>query len=82
MGKQKRYPVLDLTVLHATERDEPEHRPRMDWKLITDLPVHSHDDAVEKLGWYAMRRKIETIHKILKSGCKLKRHGCEPRSGS
>ena len=42
----------------------------MDWKLITDLPVHSHDDAVEKLGWYAMRRKIETIHKILKSGCK------------
>jgi len=70
IGKQKRYPALDLTVLHATERDEPEHRPRIDWKLITDLPVHSHDDAVEKLGWYAMRWKIETFHKILKSGCK------------
>src|SRR5690606_41789658 len=62
--------TLDLAVLHATERDEPEHRPRIDWKLITDLPVHSHDDAVEKLGWYAMRWKIETFHKILKSGCK------------
>lgn len=70
IAKQKRYPALDLTVLHAQEREEPEHRPRIDWKLITDLPVDSHEDAVEKLDWYAMRWKIETFHKILKSGCK------------
>jgi hypothetical protein len=70
IGKQKRYPALDLTVLYAQEREEPEHRPRIDWKLITDLPVHSREDAIEKLGWYAMRWKIETFHKILKSGCR------------
>lgn len=70
IGKQKRYPALDLTVLYAQEREEPEHRPRIDWKLITDLPVHSHKDAIQKLEWYAMRWKIETFHKILKSGCK------------
>jgi hypothetical protein len=70
IGKQKRYPALTLTVLHAQECAEPEHRPRIDWKLITNLPVHSHGDAVEKLGWYAMRWKIELFHKILKSGCK------------
>ena len=70
VGKQKRYPALTLTVLHAQERDEPEHRPRIDWKLITDLPVHSHGEAIEKLHWYAMRWKIEVFHKILKSGCK------------
>jgi hypothetical protein len=70
IGKQKHYPALDLTVLHATEREEPEHRPKIDWKLITDLPVRSYEDAVEKLDWYAMRWKIETFHKILKSGCK------------
>lgn len=70
VGKQKRYPALTLTVLHAQERDEPEHRPRIDWKLITDLPVHSHDEAIEKLHWYATRWKIEVFHKILKSGCK------------
>ncbi|WP_245493475.1 MULTISPECIES: IS4 family transposase [unclassified Mesorhizobium] len=68
IGKQKRYPAL--TVLYAQEREEPKHRPRIDWKLITNLPVHSHDDAIEKLDWYAMRWKIETFHKILKSGCK------------
>ena len=45
-------------------------RPRIDWKVITDLPVDSHDDAVEKLCWYAKRWKIEVFHKILKSGCR------------
>ena len=70
IGKQKRYPTLVLTLLHAREPQEPAGRPRIDWKLITDLPVDSHDDAVEKLQWYAMRWKIEVFHKILKSGCR------------
>ena len=70
IGKQKKYPPLELTVLHAQERGKPKNRKRIDWKLITDLPVRSLKDAVEKLQWYAMRWKIETFHKILKSGCK------------
>jgi len=70
IGKQKHYRALTLTVLHAKERQEPVGRPKIDWKLITDLPVSSHAEAVEKLGWYALRWKIEVFHKILKSGCK------------
>jgi hypothetical protein len=70
IGKQKRYPALVLTVLHALEPDEPAHRSRIDWRLITDLPVPSPAAAVEKLRWYAMRWKIEVFHKILKSGCR------------
>ena len=42
----------------------------MDWKLITDLPVTSRKEAIEKLKWYSLRWKIEVFHKILKSGCK------------
>jgi hypothetical protein len=38
--------------------------------LITDLTVHSREDAIEKLRWYGLRWKIETFHKILKSGRK------------
>jgi hypothetical protein len=70
IGKQKRYPPLVLTVLHATERSKPKNRKRIEWKLITDLPVRSRAEAIEKLEWYAMRWKIEMFHKILKSGCK------------
>jgi len=70
IGKQKRYPALTLTVIHAEERGEPENRDKIEWKLITDLAVQSGNDAIEKVNWYAMRWKIETFHKILKSGCR------------
>jgi hypothetical protein len=70
IGKQKRYPSLTLTIIHAQERGDPEGREKIDWKLITDLPIQSCKDVIEKLDWYAVRWKIETFHKILKSGCR------------
>ena len=70
IGKQKRYRALDLTVIHATERNAPKGRKPIEWKLITDLPVRGRAEAIEKINWYAMRWKIEVFHKILKSGCK------------
>ena len=72
IGKQKRYPALDLPVIHAREEREPEGRPAINWKLITDLPVTSTGDAVRMLHWYGMRWKIEMFHKTLKSGCRAK----------
>jgi hypothetical protein len=70
IGKQSRYPTLRLTVIYAQEREVPSGRDRIDWKLITDLPVSTPLQAIEKLEWYASRWKIETFHKIVKSGCK------------
>jgi hypothetical protein len=70
IGKQNRYPALALTVIYAEERGTPKNRKKIDWKLITDVPVGSRTDAIEKLEWYALRWKIEVFHKILKSGCK------------
>jgi Transposase DNA-binding len=70
IGKQRHYPALTLTVIHAEERGTPKNRRKIEWKLITNLPVGSRADAIEKLEWYALRWKIEVFHKILKSGCK------------
>jgi hypothetical protein len=70
-GKQDRYPPLTLTVIHAQEQGTPNGREKIDWKLLTDLPVTSRQKAIEKLDWYALRWKIEVFHKILKSGCKV-----------
>lgn len=36
----------------------------------TDLPVENLESAIEKLEWYSLRWKIETFHKVLKSGCR------------
>jgi hypothetical protein len=66
--KQRRYPALELTVLHAV-RGKPHGRDPIDWKLITNLPVTTRAQAIEKLQWYALRWRIGVFHKILKSGC-------------
>ncbi len=76
IGKHKRYPPLTLTVIHAWERgkpkrQKPEGREPICWKLLTDLPVESLASAIEKVDWYAQRWKIETFHKVLKSGCRV-----------
>ncbi len=71
IGKQKHYPELSLTVIHAREKAPPSEHDRIDWKLLTDLPVVTSEDAIEKLNWYALRWKIEVFHKVLKSGCKV-----------
>jgi hypothetical protein len=57
-------------LIHATERGTPKDRERIEWKLVTNLPVTCKESAIEKLEWYALRWKIETFHKALKSGCR------------
>ena len=59
VGKQGKYPPLKLTVIHACERGKPVGSDRIEWKLLTDLPVDSCAQAIEKLQWYAVRWKIE-----------------------
>jgi hypothetical protein len=68
--KQNSHPGLELTIVYAQERNAPADRAPLEWKLITNLAVRSKAEALEKIDWYAMRWKIETFHKILKSGCK------------
>jgi hypothetical protein len=53
------------SVIHAEERVTPKNRKKIGWKLITDQPVGTRGDAIEKLEWYALRWKIEVFHKIL-----------------
>src|SRR5690606_20442239 len=61
--KRKQYPPLFLTIIYAIEPGDPEDRDKIVWKLVTDLPVISTVDAIEKLDLYALRWKIETFHK-------------------
>lgn len=71
IGKQKKYRHQDLQIIHAEELNPPEGRVPVFWKLITNLPVTTHADAVHKLDWYALRWKIETFFRTLKTGCRI-----------
>ena len=41
IGKQKKYPGLSLTIIHAEEEKAPVNRDKIVWKLITNLPITS-----------------------------------------
>lgn len=71
IGKQRKYRHQTLQVIHAEEIDPPEGRAPVFWKLITNLAVATHADAVHKLEWYALRWKIETFFRTLKTGCRV-----------
>lgn len=66
--KQKEFADMEVTVISAKERGKVIGRDRINWRLLSDLPVGSKAEAIEMLERYAMRWNIETFHKILKSG--------------
>ncbi|EAQ23795.1 hypothetical protein ROS217_00425 [Roseovarius sp. 217] len=49
IGKQKKYRHQQLQIIHAEELNPPEGRAPVFWKLITNLPVATHADAIHKL---------------------------------
>lgn len=71
IGKQRKYRHQNLQIIHAEELNPPEGRAPVFWKLITNLPVTTHADAVHKLDRYALRWKIETFFRTLKTGCRI-----------
>ena len=58
-------------VIRAKEIDPPKGSEAIDWTLLTNIPVNSFEDAIEKIGWYKLRWKIEEYFRVLKSGCKI-----------
>lgn len=71
IGKQKKYRHQHLQIIHAEELNPPDGRAPVFWKLITNVPVTTHADAVHMLDWYALRWKIETFFRTLKTGCRI-----------
>jgi IS4 transposase len=63
--------TLELTVVHALERDPPAGEKPLEWFVLTTLAVASAEQAAEILRWYRLRWRIEDWHRVLKSGCKI-----------
>ncbi len=69
--RTERLPDLQLYAVYVVEKDSSTETDPLEWMLLTNLPVNTFDEAVEKVGWYCLRWKIEIFHKILKSGFKV-----------
>jgi hypothetical protein len=68
---KKRRPELTLWAVWAREAEVPPQGERIEWMLLTTMPVATFEEAIEKLAWYTIRWGIEVYHRTLKSGCKV-----------
>jgi hypothetical protein len=72
-------PEVTVTALLATEPQPPADEDPLNWLLLSNLPVETAEQAVEKLSWYLCRWQIEVYFKVLKSGCRVEQLQLETR---
>ena len=65
---------LTVYCILVSEQSPKSEVDKLEWKLMTNIPVDSLEDAVEKISWYRTRWQIEVYHRILKTGCDVE--GC------
>jgi len=66
-------PEVAITAILATEPQPPAGEAPVEWLLLTNLPVETPEQALEKLQWYLCRWQIEVFFRILKSGCRIEK---------
>lgn len=64
-------PAMPVDAILVQEIDPPPGVTPLDWLLLTNIPVHTFEEAVERVRWYRCRWYIEVYFKVLKSGCKV-----------
>jgi hypothetical protein len=69
--ERKKFSPLRLQFLLAEEEQPPPGETPIRWLLATTLPIETWDDALRLLRWYAHRWRIERLHFVLKSGCRI-----------
>jgi len=65
--------LVQLTAIMAVEKRATKSHDKLCWVLLTDLPISSTEQAIEKVHWYTKRWNIEVFHKVLKSGCAVEK---------
>ena len=60
-----------LSVIHVTEAAPQAETAKIEWLLLTDLPVPDLATAQRYVHYYSLRWLIERYHYTLKSGCRI-----------
>ena len=66
---------VTLWAVHVHETDPPEGEKPVEWFLLTSVRVESLDAALETIGHYLRRWRVEDFFRVLKSGCRAEHLG-------
>ena len=60
---------LNLWAVRVWEPVTPEGEEPLEWILLTNCPVLTCNEALERINWYELRWIVEEFHKSMKTGC-------------
>ena len=64
---------LKTWVICVREIDPPADAEPLEWILLTNVPVRTLADALERIEWYECRWIIEEYHKAMKTGAEVEK---------
>ena len=59
------------TCIVARQIDPADVDKPIEWRLLTNLPVESLEQAAQMIDWYRARWEIEMFFHVLKNGCRI-----------
>lgn len=62
-------PNITIQAVWLYEQNPPIKGDRLEWMLLTNIPVTDGDAALDMGKWYRLRWQVECYHRVLKSGC-------------
>ena len=69
----RKHAPIPVCLLRVWEPEPPEGVDRVEWVLVSSLPINSTEDAYRTVDWYSCRWICEDYHQCLKTGCKIER---------
>ena len=66
---------VTLWAVHVRESAPPEGEKPVEWFLLTSVRVECVETAVELVGYYLRRWRVEDFFRVLKSGCRAEHLG-------
>jgi hypothetical protein len=67
----RKLPPVSVHVVVVREIDPPADEPRVEWILVTNLPIDSVEQVRQVIHYYSVRWMIELFFRTLKSGCRV-----------
>jgi hypothetical protein len=71
--KGEKLETVKIGVVLACEKNPPAGQDRIEWVLLTSLPIAGFEAAQEVIALYLARWDIEVFHRVLKSGCRVEK---------
>ena len=68
---RNRNDLVPMNVVLVSEVDPPQGEQRIEWVLMTTLPISTLNEILTIIEYYTCRWMIEVFFKTLKSGCKV-----------